>query len=104
MPVLGETSPSLPGAMGGQDPTTAACTLPRWGQPRSGTGFCAAAKVRPRRDQGWIRPMQGRVGVEQPLLAVLQGLTQGSPSPVPIRGPRLTQVPPMGYFGSWQEI
>lgn len=42
------------------------------------------------RDWGWIRPVQGRAGVEQPLLAALQELTQGSPSSVPIRGPRLT--------------
>lgn len=70
----------------------------------SGAGAAGVPSAQARRDRGWISPMQGRAGVEQLLPAALQGLTQGSPSAVPIRAPKLTQVPPRGYFGSWKEI
>lgn len=46
----------------------------------------------------------GRVELEQPLHPGPQGLTQRSPPPVPTRVPRLSPVPPRGYFGSWQEV
>lgn len=46
----------------------------------------------------------GRVGLQQTLHPGPQGLTQRSTSPVPTGAPRLGQVPPRGYFGSWQEV
>lgn len=56
----GQSSSSLPGAMGEQHPNTPVCTL--WGALEQHPLLCCGQAVpRQGRDQGWIRPKQGRV-------------------------------------------
>lgn len=67
-----------------------------------GTGLTSPVGRGRAEGTGWERAGKGRAGAAP--VSGATGVNPEEPPPVPGRVPRLSPVPPRGYFGSWQEV